>query len=89
MVLENCEMGIVLPVFRKMSVSVCLTSLLSLGLNLVIVREPVGENGINKLKKNQALFKGKSHFKFLLSVLNVLLNTLVSCGRCVDSQKAF
>lgn len=81
-------MGIVLPVFGKMSVSVCLTSLLSLGLNLVIVREPVGEHGINKLEK-QALFKGKSHFKFLLSVLNVLLNTLVSCGRHVDSQKAF
>lgn len=64
-------------------------SLLNQGLNLVIVRETIGERGINALEKEQALFKESSHFKFLLSVLNVLGNILISCGRHVDSQRAF
>lgn len=51
-------------------VSVCLTSLLD-----------QGEHRINVLEKERALLRERSHFKFPLSVLNVLGDTLISCGR--------
>lgn len=35
------------------------------------------------------LLKVRFHIKLVLSVLNVLGNTLASCGRHVDSQRAF
>lgn len=68
----------------------CLTSLWDQGLSIK-AGEPIniGEHGINVLEKERALFKERSHFKFLLTVLNVLGDTLVSCGRQVDSQRPF